>query len=64
MDPNYMDWKRNLDIILTIQCHKMILTKSYPIEMIEETNKEAYIAWKKFDEVMIWFEDSVIYSDT
>ena len=28
---NYIDWKRNLDIVLTTKNHKMVLIKPYPI---------------------------------
>ena len=27
---NYVDWKRNLDIVLTVEEHKYVLTQSYP----------------------------------
>ena len=27
---NYVDWKRNLDIVLTVEDHKYVLTQSYP----------------------------------
>ena len=27
---NYVDWKRNLDIILTAEEHKYVLTQPYP----------------------------------
>ena len=45
---NYVDWKRNLDIVLTAENYKIILTKPYPIEPIEESDKEdkeAYKTW-------------------
>ena len=32
---NYVDWKRNLDIVLTVENHKMDLIKPCPIELIE-----------------------------
>ena len=35
---NYVDWKRNLDIVMTAENHKMVLTKPCPIEPIEESN--------------------------
>ena len=37
---NYVNWKRNLDIVLTAENHKIVLPKPYPIEPIEESNKE------------------------
>ena len=51
---NYIDWKRNLDIVLTAENYKIILTKPYPIKRIEESDKkdkEAYKAWIQFDEI-------------
>ena len=48
---NYVAWKRNLDIVLTIENHKMVLNKPYPIESIEESDNEAYVVWKTSDEV-------------
>ena len=43
---NYVDWKRNLDIVLTVENHKMVLTKSYHIEPIEESDMEDNEAYK------------------
>ena len=51
---NYMDWKCNLDIVLTAEIHKMVLTTRCPIDPIEESDsadKEAYASWKQSDEV-------------
>ena len=51
---NYVDWKRNLDIVLTAENHKQALTKSCPLEPIEESSKEEreeYASWKRSDEV-------------
>ena len=51
---NYVDWKRNLDIVLTAENHKMVLTKPCPMDPIEESDpadKEAYASWKRSDEV-------------
>ena len=51
---NYVDWKHNLDIVLTAENHKMILTTPYPMDPIEESkkeDKEAYASWKRSDEV-------------
>ena len=53
---NYIDWKRNLDMVLTAENHKMALTKPCPIEPIEESdkeNKETYKAWMWSDEIHI-----------
>ena len=51
---NYVNWNRNLDIILTIKNYKMVLTKPCPIEPIEESDKEdkeADKAWIRSDEI-------------
>ena len=51
---NYVDWKRNLDIVLTAENHKMALTTPCPMDPIEESDpkdKEAYASWKRSDEV-------------
>ena len=51
---NYVDWKRNLDIVLTAENHKMVLIKPCPIELIEESDKEekkAYKTWMRSDEI-------------
>ena len=51
---NYVDWKRNLDIVLTAENHKMVLTKPCPIEPIEESDKkdkEAYKTLMQSDEI-------------
>ena len=29
-ESNYVDWKRNLDIVLTAEAHKYVLTKPCP----------------------------------
>ena len=51
---NYVDWKRNLDIFVTAENHKMALTKPWPMDPIDESSKEdkeAYASWKQSDEV-------------
>ena len=51
---NYVDWKRNLDIVLTAENHKMALTTPCPRDPIEESDpadKEAYASWKRSDEI-------------
>jgi hypothetical protein len=30
--PNYVDWKHNLDILLTVEGHKFVLTEACPAE--------------------------------
>ena len=54
MYENYVDWKWNLNIVLTDEYHEMVLTKPYPIKPIEESDKEdkeAYKAWMQSDEI-------------
>ena len=43
---NYVDWKRNLNIVLAAKNYKIVLTKSCPIEPIEESDKEDKKAYK------------------
>lgn len=52
--PNYIDWKRNLDIVLTAEEYKFVLTQVCPEEpgegaTIEET--QAHKRWVKADEM-------------
>ena len=54
MGENYVDWKRNLDILLTAKNYKIVLTKPCPNEPIEESDKEdkeAYKTWMRSDEI-------------
>jgi hypothetical protein len=37
---NYVDWKRNLDIVLTIDKHKWVLTTPYPQTNEDSTQEE------------------------
>ena len=37
---NYINSKRNLNIVLTAKNYKIVLTKPYPIEPIKESDKE------------------------
>ena len=37
---NYVDWKRNLDIVLTADGHKFVLTTPKPSEPTPDTSKE------------------------
>ncbi len=51
---NYVDWKRNLDIILTVDKHKFVLTTPCPPEPVEgstEDEKTEYQTWLRSDEV-------------
>ncbi|XP_047258540.1 uncharacterized protein LOC124890782 [Capsicum annuum] len=51
--PNYVDWKCNLDIILTTEDFKFVLVEEYPVKPIEPTDDEtkAYDKWVKADEM-------------
>ena len=49
---NYVDWKRNLDIMLTMDKHKYVLTTPCPPKPTNESteeDKEAYSAWVRSD---------------
>ena len=53
--PNYIDWKRNLDIVLTAEEYKYVLTEVCPEKPVDGcTNAvaiEAYKKWNKADEM-------------
>lgn len=52
--PNYIDWKRNLDIVLTAEEYRFVLTEQCPPtpgENAPENEREAYRRWKKADEM-------------
>ena len=52
--PNYIDWKRNLDIVLTAEGYKFVLTQVCPAEPGEGASDEesqAYRKWVKADEM-------------
>ena len=51
---NYVDWKRNLHIILTVDGHKYVLTTPCPPKPSDDSTqeeKDAYKAWLRSDEV-------------
>lgn len=51
---NYVDWKRNLDIVLTVDGHKYVLTTPCPPKPSNDSTqeeKDAYKAWLRSDEV-------------
>ena len=51
---NYIDWKRNLDIVLTVEDYKFVLTDLCPPKPHEgATEQEAkpYEKWVKVDEM-------------
>ncbi|KAH0698924.1 hypothetical protein KY284_013139 [Solanum tuberosum] len=51
--PNYVDWKRNLDIVLTSEGYKFVLVEECPIKSADPTDEEvqAYDKWVKADEM-------------
>ena len=51
---NYVDWKRNLDIFLTAEEHKYVLTQpcpSFPSLDTPLEEKQRYDRWQKFNEM-------------
>ena len=49
---NYVDWKRNLDIVLTVDKHKFVLTTPCPPQPDEESSqeeKDEYDNWIRSD---------------
>nr|XP_016442163.1 PREDICTED: uncharacterized protein LOC107767624 [Nicotiana tabacum] len=51
--PNYVDWKRNLDIVLTAEGYKFVITEEYPEKPENATDDQvkAYDKWVKADEM-------------
>ena len=52
--PNYIDWKRNLNLVLTAQEYKYVLTDVCPPPPGSDSSKEdveAYESWRKVDEM-------------
>ena len=52
--PNYIDWKRNLNLVLTTQEYKFVLTDVCPPTPGSDSSKEeveAYQLWRKADEM-------------
>ena len=51
---NYVDWKRNLDIVLTAEEHKYVLTQpcpNFPSLDASLKEKQRYDRWQKSDEM-------------
>ena len=51
---NYVDWKRNLDIVLTAEEHKYVLTKlcpNFPSLNAPLEEKQRYDRWQKSNEM-------------
>ena len=38
--PNYINWKINLDIVVTIEEYKFVVTEVYPLQLGEEAIDE------------------------
>ncbi|XP_016579140.2 uncharacterized protein LOC107876808 [Capsicum annuum] len=51
--PNYVDWKHNLDIVLTAEDFKFVMVGECPVKSNEPTDDEikAYDKWVKTDEM-------------
>ena len=52
--PNYIDWKRNLNLVLTAEGYKFVLTEVCPPKPDSDSSKEEienYQKWKKADEM-------------
>jgi hypothetical protein len=52
--PNYVDWKRNLDIVLTIEGHKYVLSQpcpEFPTLEASQEDKKRYDLWQKSNEM-------------
>jgi hypothetical protein len=52
--PNYVDWKRNMDIVLTAEGHKYVLAEAcpdVPAEDASEDDKQRFNRWRKSDEM-------------
>ena len=51
---NYVDWKRNLDIVLTAKEHKYVLTQpcpNFPSLDASPEEKQRYDRWQKYNEM-------------
>ena len=51
---NYVDWKRNLDIVLTVKEHKYVLTQpcpNFPSLDAPLEEKQQYDCWQKSNEM-------------
>ena len=57
-DNNYVDWKCNLDIVLTTDKHKWVLFTPCPAAPTTEFSNEQlmkYERWKKYDEMTMCY---------
>ena len=56
--PNYIDWKRNLNLVLTAEEYKFVLTDVYPPTPGSDSSKEdveAYQQWRKIDKMTRYY---------
>lgn len=56
--PNYIDWKHNLDIVLTIKGHKYVLSlpcPKFPVLEASEEDKKRYHLWQKSNEMAKYY---------
>ena len=56
--PNYIDWKKNLNPVLTAKKYKFVLTDVCPSPPNSDSSKEeveAYQQWKKADEMTRYY---------
>ena len=56
--PNYIDWKRNLNLVLTTEEYKFMLIDVCPSVLDSDSSKEeveAYQTWRKVDEMAWWY---------
>ena len=52
--PNYVDWKRNLDIVLTAKEHKYVLTQPCPDFPNPDTSLDERNRYNRCINLMIW----------
>ncbi|XP_022886886.1 uncharacterized protein LOC111402781 [Olea europaea var. sylvestris] len=55
---NYVDWKKNLNIVLTAEKHKFVLDEvclETPKDDSTESQKAAYEKWHHFDEMTLYY---------
>ncbi|KAL6585767.1 hypothetical protein OROMI_002411 [Orobanche minor] len=51
---NFADWKRNLNIVLTAEEHKFVLTEECPLKLNADSTPDKvkkFHRWKKFDDM-------------
>ena len=56
--PNYIDWKRNLNLVLIVEGYKFVLTEicpPKPYSVYSKEEDEAYQKWRKADEMARYY---------